>query len=380
MKVAKIEQFFPRNRMRLVKITTDSGLIGWGESTLEGRPRSTCAAVDEMADYLVGKDPLRIEHHWQHIYRSSFFRGGSVVMSALSGIDQALWDIAGKHYGVPVYKLLGGGAVRDRVRVYAHWGIGGDSDEALQAARDRLDLLSKHGYTAFKTGPGGTWRAHEPPSRIDAFVKRAYLMREWVGDDVELCFDFHGKMTPGLAVEICQELRGMRPMFVEEPVPQENVDALKLVSDKVSFPNATGERLLSRWEFRDVLEKGAVSYIQPDGSHAGGISELKRIANMAETYYVHIMPHCAIGPVALAACMHVDMVVPNFLIQEQIGPTHLFDVLSAAWEVEDGHIVVPDKPGLGFEVDERQVAVQSQYEEELGGEHYYENDGSVADW
>ena len=175
MKVAKIEQFFPRNRMRLVKITTDSGLTGWGESTLEGRPRSTCAAVGEMADYLVGKDPLRIEHHWQHIYRSSFFRGGSVVMSALSGIDQALWDIAGKHYGVPVYKLLGGGAVRDRVRVYAHWGIGGESDEALQASRDRLDGLLKHGYTAFKTGPGGKWRAHEPPSRIDAFVKRAYL-------------------------------------------------------------------------------------------------------------------------------------------------------------------------------------------------------------
>jgi galactonate dehydratase len=353
VKVAKVEQFFPRNRMRLVKVTTDNGLVGWGESTLEGRPQSTCAAVDEMADYLVGKDPLRIEHHWQHIYRSSFFRGGSVVMSALSGIDQALWDIAGKHYGVPVYKLLGGGAVRDRVRVYAHWGIRDDSDEGLQSARERLDELLKHGYTAFKSGPGGKWRAHEPPAVIDAFVKKAYMMREWVGDEIELCFDFHGKMTPGLAVEICQELKGMRPMFVEEPVPQENVAALKLVSEKVSFPIATGERLLSRWEFREVLEMGAVSYIQPDGSHAGGISELLRIANM---------------------------VVPNFLVQEQIGPKHLFDVLSSAWEVEEGHIVLPDKPGLGFEVDEKEVAKQTTYVEELGGEHYYESDGSVADW
>jgi len=366
--------------MRLVKITTDNGLEGWGESTLEGRPKSTSSAVDEMAEYLVGKDPLLIEHHWQHIYRSSFFRGGSVVMSALSGIDQALWDISGKHYGVPVYKLLGGGPVRDKVRVYAHWGINGDSDEHLQSARDRLDELTKYGYTAFKTGPEGKWRGHEPPSVIDAFIKRAYTMREWVGDSVELCFDFHGKMTPGLAIEVCQELKGMRPMFVEEPVPQENINALKLVSDKTTFPIATGERLLSRWEFRDLFEKGVVSYIQPDGSHAGGISELQRIANMAETYYVHIMPHCAIGPVALAACMHVDMVVPNFLIQEQIGPTHMFDVLSSAWEVRDGHIELPDRPGLGFEIDEKAISEQVNYVEELGGEYYYENDGSVADW
>lgn len=379
MKIAKIEQFFPRKRMRLVKITTDSGIVGWGETTLEGKPRSTCAAVDEMADYLVGKDPLRIEHHWQHIYRSAFFRGGSVVMSALSGIDQALWDIAGKHYGVPAYKLMGG-PVRDRIRVYAHWGIRGSSDEAKEASRQRLDMLMKSGYTAFKSGPGGKWRAHEPPSTIDAFVENAYLMREWVGPDVELCFDFHGKMTPGLAVEICHQLKGMRPMFVEEPVPQENVDALKEVSSKVPFPIATGERLLSRWEFRRVFETQAVSYIQPDGSHAGGISELKRIANMAETYYMHIMPHCAIGPVAFAACMQVDAVVPNFLIQEQVDTCLGNGILQEDWKVENGHIELPNKPGLGFEIDEKEAQQNLEYEEELGGEHFYENDGSVADW
>jgi galactonate dehydratase len=161
MKIAKIEQFFPMPRVRLVKITTDNGLVGWGETTLEGKPKSVHAAVEELAEYLIGKDPLRIEHHWQHIYRSAFFRGGNVLMTALSGIDQALWDITGKYYGVPVYQLLGG-AQRDRIRVYAHWGIRDLSDEGKARAKERLDWLSKSGYTAYKAGPPGKWRAHEP--------------------------------------------------------------------------------------------------------------------------------------------------------------------------------------------------------------------------
>lgn len=365
--------------MRLVKITTDNGLVGWGETTLENKPKSTIAAVDELADYLIGKDPLRIEHHWQHIYRSAFFRGGSVLMSALSGIDQALWDIAGKHYGAPVYKLLGG-PTRDRIRVYAHWGIRDMSEEGLSQAKNRLDFLRSKGYTAFKSGPGGKWRAHEPPAVIDAFVECVYKMREWVGPQVELAFDFHGKMTPALAVEICHEMKGMRPMFVEEPVPQENVDALKWVADHVSFPIATGERLLSRWEFRQVLEKQAAAYLQPDASHAGGISEVKKIANMAEAYYVHIMPHCAIGPVALGACLHVDAAIPNFLIQETVGPDWLTGIVRQEWQVVDGHIELPGAPGLGFEIDEEAVVKESEIVEELGGEWFYENDGSVADW
>jgi galactonate dehydratase len=379
MQVVKVEQFFPRPRTRLVKITTDSGPVGWGETTLEGRPKSVYGAVEEIADYLIGKDPLRIEHHWQHLYRSVFFRGGPVWLSAMSGIDQALWDIAGKHYGVPTYKLLGG-EVRDRIRVYAHWGIRGLTDEGKARSRERLERLLGMGYTAFKSGPGGKWRAHEPPSFIDAFVERAYLMREWVDPDVELCFDFHGKMTPGMAIEVCHAIKGMRPLFVEEPVPQENVDALKLVSDHVPFPIATGERLLTRWGFREVLEKGAVSLIQPDGSHVGGITELKKVANMAEVYYVHIMPHCAIGPVVLAACMQVDAVVPNFLIQEQVDFSLGNGLLREDWQVRDGHIELPTKPGLGFEIDEAEVAKESVYREELGGEYYYESDGSVADW
>ena len=379
MKIASVEQFFPRHRTRLVRITTDTGLTGWGESTLEGKPASVEGAVGELADYLTGKDPLRIEHHWQHMYRSAFFRGGAILMTALSALDQALWDIAGKHYGVPVYKLLGG-AVRDRIRVYAHWGIGSLAEESQSVARERLDLLMKSGYTAFKTGPGGKWRGHEPPAVIDEFVECAFLMREWVGPDVELAFDFHGKMTPALAIEICHEIRDMRPMFVEEPVPQENVDALKLVSDHVTFPIATGERLLSRWEFRQVFEKQAAAYIQPDGSHAGGITELKKIANMAEVYYIHVLPHCAIGPVAFTSCMHVDAVIPNFLAQEQVDWALGGGILTENWQVVDGHIELPDKPGLGIDIDEKAVSERAPYQEELGGEHFYETDGSVADW
>ena len=381
MKIAKIEQFFPLPRVRLVKITTDTGISGWGETTLEGKPKSVVASVEELAEYFVGKDPLRIEHHWQHVYRSAFFRGGNVLMTALSGIDQALWDISGKHYGVPTHALLGG-AVRDRIRVYAHWGIGSLTDEGKAAARERLDmLLKKGGYTAFKSGPGGKWRGHEPPSMIDDFVERAYLMRDWVGPDVELAFDFHGKMTPALAVEVCHEIKGMRPMFVEEPIPQENVDALKQVADKVPFPIATGERLLTRWGFREVIEKQAAAYLQPDTSHAGGITELKKIANMAEVYYQHILPHCAIGPVAFSASMQVDAVVPNFLAQEQIDQGLGGGLFVDDWVVEDGHIDLPTKPGLGFEIDEQAAQVTvDEYCEELGGEYFYETDGSVADW
>ena len=380
MRIIGIDQHFPLPRVRLVRITTDTGIEGWGEVTLEGKPKSVTAAIEELADYLIGKDPLRIEHHWQHIYRSAFFRGGNVLMTALSGIDQALWDIAGKHHGLPVHQLLGG-AVRDRIRVYAHWGIGSMTDEGQATAKNRLEMLQKQGgYKVFKSGPGGKWRAHEPPAVIDAFVERAYLMREWVGPDVELAFDFHGKMTPAMAIEVCQELKGMRPMFVEEPVPQENVEALKLVSNHVTFPIATGERLLTRWGFREIFETQAVAYIQPDTSHAGGITEMKKIANMAEVYYMHIMPHCAIGPVAFSASLHVDAVVPNFLVQEQIDQGLGHGLLASPWQVNDGHIELPTNPGLGFEIDENALKHNVTYQEELGGEFFYESDGSVADW
>ena len=384
MKITRIDQFSPALRTRLVRIATDTGIEGWAESTLEGKPFSVPTAVSEYADYLIGKDPLRIEHHWQQMYRSAFFRGGAHNMTAIAALDAALWDIAGKHYGVPSYALLGG-KVRDRIRVYAHWGINDLTDEGLEQSRSRLDLLSKSGYTAYKSGTGDQmFRAHEPPSTIDHFVECAFKMREWVGPDVELCFDFHGKMTPGLAIEVCNEIKGMRPMFVEEPVPQENPDALKLVSDHVPFPIATGERLLSRWEFRKVIEQQCVSLLQPDVAHCGGPTELKKIANYAEVYYQHIMPHSAIGPLALAACMTVDAVVPNFLVQEQVDAGLGVGILKRPWQVVDGHIDLWDEPGLGVELDEQVATAEYSgdeygYHRELGGEQYFE-DGSVADW
>ena len=384
MKITRIDQFAPAPRTRLVRIATDTGIEGWSESTLEGKPFSVPAAVGEYAEYLVGKDPLLIEHHWQQMYRSAFFRGGAHNMTAIAALDAALWDVAGKHYGVPSYALMGG-KVRDRIRVYAHWGIDDLTDEGLEQSRSRLDFLSKSGYTAYKSGTGRQiFRAHEPPSTIDRFVECAFKMREWVGPDVELCFDFHGKMTPGLAIEVCNEIKGMRPMFVEEPVPQENPDALKLVSDHVPFPIATGERLLSRWEFRNVIENQCVSLLQPDVAHCGGPTELKKIANYAEVYYQHIMPHSAIGPLALAACMTVDAVVPNFLVQEQVDASLGVGLLMRPWQVVDGHIELWDEPGLGVEVDEQVATAEYSgdeygYHRELGGEQYFE-DGSVADW
>lgn len=382
MKIAKIEQFRPKHRTRLVKITTDSDIVGWGETTLEGKPKSTWAAVEELAEYLLGKDPLRIEHHWQHMYRSAFFRGGNVLMSAMAGIDQALWDIAGKHYGVPAYKLLGGGPTRDRVRVYAHWGIRDLSEEGIERSRERLERLQRQGgYTAFKAGPAGKWRAHEPPARIDQFVKAAYMMREWVGDDAEIFFDFHAKMTPALAIEVCNEIKGMRPGFVEEPIPQENRDALRVVSRAVPFPIATGERLLSRWEFRELFESNAVAVIQPDVAHCGGISELKKIANMAEVYYIHTAPHCAIGPVAFSSCLQVDACVPNFFIQEQVDAGLGNGLLQEDWVVKDGYIELPQKPGLGIDIDEDAACRNvDSAGPELGGDEWFHEDGSVADW
>ena len=381
MKIVNIDQFRPKHRTRLVRITTDNGLQGWGETTLEGKPQSTWAAVEELADYLLGKDPLRIEHHWQHIYRSAFFRGGNVLMSALAGIDQALWDIAGKFYEVPAYRLMGGNT-RDEIRVYAHWGIRDLSEEGLEKSRERLEWLQKRGgYTAFKAGPAGKWRAHEPPSKIDEFVKAAYMMRDWVGDDVELFFDFHAKMTPALAIEVCSEIKGMRPGFVEEPIPQENKDSLAVVSRAVPFPLATGERLLSRWEFREIFESNAVAIIQPDVSHCGGMTELKKIANMAEVYYIHTAPHCAIGPVAFSSCMQVDACIPNFFMQEQVDAGLGNGLLQEDWIVKDGCIALPSKPGLGFEIDEDAACrIIDSHEPELGGDEWLHEDGSVADW
>jgi galactonate dehydratase len=374
MKIASIEQFRPGVRCQLVKITTDEGLYGWGETTLEGKLDSAWAAVGELSAYFLGKDPLRIEHHWQHVYRGAFYRGGPVLLTALSGIEQALWDIAGKFYGVPVYRLLGG-PTRDRIRVYAWWTI--NDDDAV--TRAEVEGLMQQGYRAFKSGPDNQWHATENPKYIDAFVSKAYLMREWVGPDVDIAFDFHGKMTPALAIQVCRALEGMRPMFVEEPIPQENADALALVARATSIPIATGERLFTRWGFRDVIEKQAVAFLQPDLSHAGGIFETRKIAALAETYYMHLAPHCAISAVAFGACLQLDACIPNFLIQEQGYDCLGEGLLQEPWRVRDGYVDLPERPGLGFEVHEEVARRRFEGNFEIGS-WFYADDGSVADW
>ncbi len=375
MKIAKIEQFRPRYRCQLVRITTDTGVEGWGETTLEGKLDSAQAAVKELEAYFLGKDPLMIEHHWQHVYRGAFFHGGPALLTALSGIEQALYDIAGKHFGVPSYWLLGG-PTRQRVKVYAHCGVGGDR-EKLHA---RLDyLLKEKGYKAVKTGMPGKWHGVEPPERVKQVVADFYDLRARVGDGVDIGIDFHGRVTPAQAIRLAKELEGMHPLFIEEPACQENPDVMATVARATSIPVATGERLFTKWGFRDVLEKQSAAILQPDLSHAGGLLETKKIAAMAECYYVHMAPHSAIGPVAFAACLQVDACIPNFLIQEQVDGALGDGILKENWEVKDGYIDLPQKPGLGFEIDEE--ALKTPYAGNFDiASWFHDDDGSVADW
>jgi len=375
MKIAKIDQFRLRYRCQLVRITTDTGIEGWGETTLEGKLDSAWAAVKELEGYFLGKDPLMIEHHWQHVYRGAFFHGGPVLLTALSGIEQALYDIAGKRFGVPSYWLLGG-PTRNRIKVYAHCGVGGDQ-EKLQA---RLDYLIKEkGYKAVKTGMPGKWHGAESPERVRRVVADFYDLRARVGDGVDIGIDFHGRVTPAQAIRLAKELEGMHPLFIEEPACQENPDVMATVARATSIPVATGERLFTRWGFRDVLEKQSAAILQPDLSHAGGLLETKKIAAMAECYYVHLAPHSAIGPVAFAACLQVDACIPNFLIQEQVDGALGDGILKEDWRVEDGYIALPQRPGLGFEIQEE--ALKKPYEGDFDiASWFHDDDGSVADW
>ncbi len=370
MKIAKVEQFRLRYRCQLVKITTDTGIEGWGETTLEGKLDTAWAAVKELEEYLIGKDPLRIEHHWQHIYRGAFYHGGPALMTALSGIEQALYDIAGKHFGVPSYWLLGE-PTRDRIKVYAHCGL---------TDFERMDKLVKEkGYKAIKSGPPGKWHGMESPKRIQEFADMVYKAREHLGPDIDIALDFHGKMTPALAIRICKEIEGAKPLFVEEPVLFENPDAMLTVARATSIPIATGERLYTRWGFRDIVEKQIAAILQPDLSHAGGLLETKKIAAMAETYFIYLAPHSAIGPVAFSACLQLDACIPNFLIQEQVDFALGDGILKQDWQVKDGYIELPKKPGLGFEINEEALKKPFTGNFDIPS-WFHDDDGSVADW
>ncbi|MEM2538877.1 MAG: galactonate dehydratase [Candidatus Bathyarchaeia archaeon] len=371
MKITKIEMFHVKPRWLFLKMHTNEGIVGYGEPTLEGRTRTVEMAVREFERYLVGQDPLRIENHWQAMYRGTFYRGGPVLMSAISGIEQAMWDILGKKLGVPVYQLLGG-KCQDKVRVYAH--IGGRTPE--EYAKNALAKVEQ-GFTALKTTLFEAVKPVDSLSLVNKAVEKFKAIRNAVGDEVDIAIDCHGRLSPAMAIRLAKALEPYYPMFLEEPCLPENVDTMVTVARSTSIPITTGERLFTKWGFREVIEKQAASILQPDISHAGGIMECKKIAAMAETYYATIAPHCPLGPIALAACIQLDACTPNFLIQEQVtlGERYLLE----PFKLKDGYVEIPKGPGLGIELDESLIK-EKIYDGTWEVPRLYYEDGSVAEW
>ncbi|MFE7331812.1 galactonate dehydratase [Streptomyces sp. NPDC057565] len=381
MKITALETFLVAPRWLFLRIATDEGITGWGEPVIEGRAETVRAAVHELADLLVGEDPLRIEHHWQVLTKSGFYRGGPVLSSAVAGIDQALWDIAGKAHDVPVHELLGG-AVRDRLRVYA-W-IGGDSPEHVaELAREQVEA----GFTAVKMNGSAQLRPIDTLAQSRAVVDRVTAVREVLGDDRDVAIDFHGRMSTATAKRILPLLEPLHPLFVEEPVLPEHSRNLPQFVGVTSVPLALGERLYSRWDFHDVLASG-IAVAQPDVSHAGGISEVRRIAALAEVHDVAMAPHCPLGPIALAASMQLGFAIPNFLIQEQSLGIHynrghdLLDYLldPTPFHFTDGHAARPTGPGLGIQIDENAVRRADAIGHRWRNPVWRHSDGSFAEW
>jgi galactonate dehydratase len=359
-------------RWVFLKIHTDEGLVGLGEPTLENRAYTIVTAISEIEPYLIGKDPTRVVHHWQAIYKHAFYRGGPLLTSALSGVEHALWDLAGKAVGLPVYKLLGG-PTRDRIKLYAH--ARGDTPEAL-AAHGRQ--LVAQGFIALKSvlrGPRPA-RIIETPGFIDHVVARMDALRSAVGNEIDIGIDFHGAVSPQSAGLLIKALEPYSPMFYEEIVAAQNIEVMADLARKTHIPIATGERLYTKWDFRKLLEVGAASILQPDLSHAGGIFEGRIIAGMAESYYAALAPHCPLGPISLAACLQLDAAIPNFLAQEHV---HLGEgYLKQPFVVQDGYLPLPTGPGLGIELDEAGVASQiGEPRRHMG--LYHPDDGAAID-
>jgi galactonate dehydratase len=382
MKIAHIDLFAVAPRWLFLKLTTDAGIVGWGEPVVEGRAKTVAAAVEELSPYLIGKDARHIEDIWQVLYRGGFYRGGPVLMSALAGIDQALWDIKGKALGVPVYELLGG-AVRDKMKMYC-W-IGGDSPSNLaQEATARRD----QGYQAIKMNGCGQMEWIDSASKVEDVVAGIAAVREAVGTDLDVGLDFHGRVHKGMVKRLLRALEPYQPFFVEEPLLPEHSDALAMIYPGTSIPIATGERLYSRWDFKEILHAGVVDIIQPDVSHAGGISEVRRIAAMAEAYDVALAPHCPLGPIALAASLQLDFALPNALIQESSIDIHynteggVLDYLvdPTVFTIDKGFIDRPSAPGLGIEIDEDKVRAAAERGHDWKNPIWRNPDGSFTEW
>jgi galactonate dehydratase len=389
MKITAVRHVIVNAEIRnwiFVKVETDEpGLYGWGEASLELKTRSVAAALDDLAPLAIGEDPTRIEHLYQKLYRQPFFRMGVIGMSAIAGIEQACWDILGKSLGVPVYKLLGG-AVRDRVRMYTHLG-GGEADAVYSSFdADRIvDLACKvveRGYTALKVVCVPFSEPLVGPPAIKRFTAAIERLRLAVGDAVDIMIDFHGRTWPAAAIQYINAVAEYRPFFCEEPVPPGNVGALAEVSRAVRVPIATGERLASRFEFREIFEQRACHIVQPDLCHCGGLFEGRKIAAMAETYFMGVAPHNPLGPIANAVALHFALATPNFVVQEDMltDVPWRWDVVRHALEMRDGYWLPVDSPGLGIEVDVQQAARHPFRQEKILNTAARAPDGAILDF
>lgn len=382
MKIKSMETFKVPPRWLFLKITTDDGYVGWGEPIVEGKADTVRTAVEEMSEYLIGKDPGNIEDLWQVLYRGGFYRGGPILSSAISGIEQALWDIKGKRLGVPIYDLLGG-AVKEKMQVYV-W-IGGDKpSDVANAAREKMAA----GYTALKMNGTDEMQWIDSYKKVQEAVDRLAQVREAIGWDKGIGVDFHGRVHKTMAKVLIKEMEPFKPMFIEEPVLSENNEVLHEITRGSSVPIATGERMYTRWDFKRLLTQGGVDIIQPDLSHAGGIWEVRKIAAMAEAFDVAVAPHCPLGPIALASSLQLDFCTPNAFIQEQSLGIHYnqgSDVLDylvdpGVFEYEDGFVKRLKAPGLGIEINEEKVREMAKIGHQWRNPVWRTVDGTVTEW
>ena len=382
MKITKLTTFLVPPRWLFLRIDTDAGISGWGEPVVEGRAHTVAAAVDELSDYLIGKDPRHIEDLWNVMYRGGFYRGGPILMSAIAGIDQALWDIKGKDLNVPVHALLGG-PVRDRIRVYS-W-IGGD--RPADTARAASEAVAR-GFTAVKMNATEEMQYVDTHDKVEHVLANVQAVREAVGPNVGLGLDFHGRVHKPMAKVLMRELAPYKLMFIEEPVLSDHLEAIPELAAISPAPIALGERLYSRYDFKRVLQRGGVDIIQPDPSHAGGITETRKIAAMAEAWDVALALHCPLGPIALAANLQIDAVCHNAFIQEQSLGIHynagndLLDYITdrSVFAYENGFVTIPNGPGLGITVNEEYVTERAAVGHRWRNPIWRHADNSVAEW
>ena len=382
MKITKLSTYRVAPRWMFLKMETDAGLSGWGEPIVEGRARTVETAVHELSEYLIGRDPARISDLWQTLYRGGFYRGGPILMSAIAGIDQALWDIKGKALGVPIYQLLGG-LVRDRMKAYS-W-VGGDRPaEVISSIRRLLEA----GFDTFKLNGTEELAMIDTPRAVDAAIARVADIYGAFGSSISYGLDFHGRVSAPMAAVLLRELEAFRPLFVEEPVLPEQAEYFPHLAARTSIPLATGERMYSCAEFKQLLIAGGIAIVQPDLSHAGGITECYKIGAMADAHGVALAPHCPLGPIALAACLQLDFVSPNAILQEQSIGMHynetadLLDYVrnKADFRIDKGFMNPLPGPGLGVDIDEERVVEASLGAPDWRSPLWRHADGSVAEW